>query len=60
LKERPKSGYALYGIARSYELAGDAPKATAGYKDFLASWQYADPDLPEIKKAKAWLAAHGQ
>jgi tetratricopeptide (TPR) repeat protein len=28
LRQRPKSGYALYGIAQSYALAGDAPAAT--------------------------------
>ncbi len=60
LKQRPKSGHALYGIARSYELAGDAPKATQAYRDFLASWQNADPDLPQVKQAKSWLAAHAQ
>jgi tetratricopeptide (TPR) repeat protein len=58
LKQRPKSGHALYGIARSYALAGDAPKAAQAYQDFLASWQDADPDLPQVKQAKSWLAAH--
>jgi tetratricopeptide (TPR) repeat protein len=58
LKQRPKSGHALYGIARSYALAGDAPKAAQAYQDFLASWQNADLDLPQIKQAKSWLAAH--
>lgn len=60
LKQRPKSGHALYGIARSYALAGDAPKAVQAYQDFLASWQNADPDLPQVKQAKSWLAAHAQ
>ena len=60
LKQRPKSGHALYGIARSYALAGDAPKAVQAYQEFLASWQNADPDLPQVKQAKSWLAAHTQ
>jgi len=60
LSERPKSGHALYGIAQSYALAGDAPKAVQAYKDFLAEWPHADEDLPQVKQAKAWLAAHGQ
>ena len=51
LKQRPKSGYALYGIARSYALAGDVPKAAQAYQDFLASWQNADSDLPQINQA---------
>jgi tetratricopeptide (TPR) repeat protein len=58
LKQRPKSGHALYGIARSYAMAGDAPKAVQAYQDFLASWQNADPNLPQVKQAKSWLAAH--
>jgi tetratricopeptide (TPR) repeat protein len=58
LKERPKSGHALYGIAQSYAMAGDAPHATAAYRDFLAAWQHADTDLPQVKQANAWLASH--
>ncbi len=60
LKQRPKSGHALYGIARSYSMAGDTAKAAQAYHDFLASWEHADADLPQIKHAKSWLAAHGQ
>ncbi|HXW15553.1 MAG TPA: tetratricopeptide repeat protein, partial [Terriglobia bacterium] len=58
LNQRPKSGHALYGIARSYAMAADAPKAVQAYRDFLASWQNADMDLPQIKQAKSWLAEH--
>jgi tetratricopeptide (TPR) repeat protein len=60
LKQRPKSGHALCGIARSYAMAGDEPKAIQAYKDFLASWEHADLDLPQIKHAKSWLAGHAQ
>jgi tetratricopeptide (TPR) repeat protein len=60
LKQRPKSGHGLYGIARSYAMAGDAPNAAKAYQDFLKSWQYADSDLPQIKQAKSWLAGHAQ
>ena len=58
LKQRPRSGHALYGIARSYALEGDAAKASQAYQDFLKAWQYADADLPEIKQARSWLAGH--
>jgi len=58
LKQRPKSGQALYGLSQSYAMAGNAPKAGRAYRDFLASWQYADADLPQIKQAKSWLAEH--
>jgi tetratricopeptide (TPR) repeat protein len=58
LKARPKSGHALYGIAQSYAMPGDATHATAAYRDFLAAWQHADSDLPQIKQANAWVASH--
>lgn len=58
LRQRPKSGHALYGIAQSYTLAGDVSNATAAYRDFLAAWPHADPDLPQVKQARAWLASH--
>ena len=58
LLQRPRSGHALYGIAQSYALAGDVPHATSAYREFLASWPHADPDLPQMKQANAWLAAH--
>jgi tetratricopeptide (TPR) repeat protein len=60
LKERPKSGHALYGIAQSYAMAADATHATTAYRDFLGAWPHADSDLPQIKQAKAWLASHPQ
>lgn len=58
LRQRPKSGYALYGIAQSYAFAGDAAGATSAYHAFLAAWPHADPDLAQMKQANAWLAAH--
>ena len=59
LRERPRSGHALYGIAQSYVLAGDVRAATSAYREFLAAWPHADADLPQVKQAEAWLAAHG-
>jgi len=59
LRQRPHSGHALYGIAQSYELAGDVVAATSAYREFLAAWPHADADLPQVKQARAWLAAHG-
>ena len=58
LRQRPKSGHALFGIAQSYALAGDTANATSAYRDFLAAWPHADPDLQQVKQANAWLAAH--
>ena len=58
LRQRPKSGHALYGIAQSYALPGDVHAATSAYREFLAAWPHADADLPQVKQAKAWLALH--
>jgi eukaryotic-like serine/threonine-protein kinase len=54
------------GVARSYALqsgtsqGGDADaarvRALAAYKDFLAHWKDADPDIPILKQAKAEYA----
>lgn len=50
---RPASGHALYGIAQSYELAGDRKAAAKAYAEFLAAWKNADPDLPMMEHAKS-------
>jgi tetratricopeptide (TPR) repeat protein len=51
LKERPESGFGLYGIARVKELSGDAAGAKAGYESFLKAWPAADAALPEVAHA---------
>jgi eukaryotic-like serine/threonine-protein kinase len=51
----PVSALAHYGLARSYALSGDASKARNQYKEFLALWKDADPDLPVLQKARAEL-----
>lgn len=56
LHERPRSGFALYGLALTSEMAGDASTAAKEYAKFLAAWKNADPALPELKHARAYLA----
>lgn len=53
LNERPHSGHALYGIARSYELSDDREAAARAYTDFLEAWKDADADLPMVRHARA-------
>jgi tetratricopeptide (TPR) repeat protein len=53
LKLRPKNGHALYGIAQSYEAAGDKEQAARAYIEFLTAWQGADQDLPMVKHAQS-------
>ena len=55
LKERPKSGHALYGIAMSYEESADTNAARKAFTDFLATWRHADPDLPMMQHARSLL-----
>ena len=50
------SALAGYGLARSYAVSGDRSKARAQYKDFLALWKNADPDVPILKEARVGFA----
>jgi predicted TPR repeat methyltransferase len=58
LLERPRSGFALYGIARSSEGSGDTEAAAKEYADFLAAWKDADPDLAQLAHARGYVAEH--
>ena len=58
LQERPRSGFALYGIALSSEKSGDADAAAKAYAEFLAAWKNADPALPQVRHAQAYVAKH--
>jgi tetratricopeptide (TPR) repeat protein len=60
LRERPKTGFALYGIAQSYALAGQVKEAHDAYKRFLEGWAHADGELPQVQQAKAWLTSHSR
>jgi hypothetical protein len=52
----PIGALAHLGLARAYATAGDASNARAEYRDFLALWKEADPDVPILKQAKAEYA----
>jgi tetratricopeptide (TPR) repeat protein len=60
LVDRPHSGWALYGIALATEQSGDPAAAVKAYADFLTAWKDADPALPQLAHAKAYIAAHRQ
>jgi tetratricopeptide (TPR) repeat protein len=57
LVARPHSGFALYGIALASEQSGDRAAAAKAYTDFLAAWKDADAGLPQIQRARAYMAA---
>jgi tetratricopeptide (TPR) repeat protein len=58
LLERPRSGFALYGIANNSEKSGDSKAAAREYADFLSAWKGADPGLAQIRHAQEYIAKH--
>ena len=56
LEDRPHSGWALYGIARAWREEGNRAEAMKAFREFLAAWAQADPDLEQLKDARAYLA----
>jgi tetratricopeptide (TPR) repeat protein len=56
LAERPKSGFPLYGMASSSEVAGDSATARAEYAKFIDAWQHGNQESPELSHAHKYLA----
>lgn len=56
LKQRPESGFALYGLAQADAAANHRSAATADYARLLRVWAKADADLPQLKAARQWMA----
>jgi eukaryotic-like serine/threonine-protein kinase len=52
----PIGALAHLGLARSYALAGDAPKSRAAYNDFFTIWKDADSNIPVLRQAKSEYA----
>lgn len=55
LARRPKSGFALYGIARAWDQEGNKTEAAQAYGNFLTAWQHADSELPQMQVARTYL-----
>lgn len=49
----PIGALAHLQLGRAYVLSGDKAKTRAAYRDFLALWKDADPDIPIFKQAMA-------
>jgi tetratricopeptide (TPR) repeat protein len=56
LVERPKSGFPLYGMARSSEAVGDSATARAEYAKFVEAWKNGDPQASEMAHAREYLS----
>jgi DNA-binding winged helix-turn-helix (wHTH) protein/tetratricopeptide (TPR) repeat protein len=52
----PIGALARLGLARAWALQGDTAKAQATYREFLALWKDADPDIPILQRAKTEYA----
>jgi len=52
----PLAALARLQLGRSYVLTREGEKASAAYRDFLALWKDADPDLPILISAKSEFA----
>jgi tetratricopeptide (TPR) repeat protein len=55
LKQRPDSGFALYGVAQADAAANRRSEATRDYARLLQAWSKADADLPQMKAARGWM-----
>ncbi|HWY16479.1 MAG TPA: protein kinase [Rhizomicrobium sp.] len=53
----PIGALANLQLGRAYALSGDASRARSSYRDFLALWKDADPDLPVLQRAKSEYAS---
>jgi tetratricopeptide (TPR) repeat protein len=58
LHERPRSGFALYGIALAWDREGNHTEAVNAYREFRNAWRNADRDLPQIRASETRLNAH--
>ena len=56
LKLNPNYPLVHYHLGLACERKGEGARARTAYERFLESWQAADADIPEVLKAKAWLA----
>jgi tetratricopeptide (TPR) repeat protein len=56
LLKRRYSGFALYGIALSWDKQGEKGRAAKAYQEFLDAWANADANLPQMKTAHTYLA----
>jgi tetratricopeptide (TPR) repeat protein len=57
LVERPRSGFPLFGMARSSEAAGDETTAAKEYAEFADAWKQGNPDLPQVVHTREFLTA---
>jgi tetratricopeptide (TPR) repeat protein len=57
LKERPNSGFSLYGMAQASEAAGNTATAHEEYEKFLTAWKNSDANRPELAHAREYIGS---
>ena len=57
LKQRPNSGWLLFGLAEAIRAKDGDEAAKPHYDEFLKQWKDADPNMPYMLKARERLAA---
>ena len=60
LSRTPNRPKAMFGLARAVQLQGETETAKLRYQEFLAIWKTADPDRPELSKAREFLGGRRQ
>ncbi|GAC1418669.1 MAG: tetratricopeptide repeat protein [Acidobacteriaceae bacterium] len=60
LKDRPNSGFPLYGIAQADAAAGNKQAAAQDFRALMEAWKNADPGLPQVAAAKQWVSGGGE
>jgi tetratricopeptide (TPR) repeat protein len=58
--QRPGSGHARYLVAEARVATGAQAQAVLDFAAFLECWHQADPQLPELKRARAFMAGRGR
>ncbi|KFE62182.1 hypothetical protein [Hyalangium minutum] len=58
--ERPGSGHARFLVAETRVAQGSFPEAVLDFASFLERWRQADPHLPELQRAQAFMAGRGR
>jgi tetratricopeptide (TPR) repeat protein len=59
-EERPGSGHARLLVAEARAAMGAFPEAVLDFSAFLERWRRADPHLPELQRARMFMAGRGR
>ncbi|XXF75605.1 hypothetical protein P2318_21400 [Myxococcaceae bacterium GXIMD 01537] len=59
-EERPGSGHARFLVAEARVASGALSEAVGDFTGFLERWRHADAHLPELQRARAFLASRGR